>query len=200
MNKPSIHLNGKTYRRPKEPVVVVCIDGGDPAYFGYGIVANILPTVARFMTEGFGAVADGTIPSFTCPNNMSLVTCSPPSVHGISGNFYLDTETREAVVMTGPELLRSSTIFAEFSKAGAMAVAITAKDKLRRQLSKGLDISGGSISFSAEKADQCTLTENGIEQVLDLVERPLPDIYTPELSFLVLEAGIRLLEKTRPAV
>jgi len=179
-------------------VVVVCIDGGDPAYLSHGLVANILPTVARFMVDGFEAVADGTVPSFTCPNNMSLVTCSPPSIHGISGNFTLDPETREALVMTGPEFLRSSTILAEFSRAGATVVTVTAKDKLRRQLSEGLDMAAGSISFSSELADQCTLAENGIEDVLRLVKRPLPDIYSADLSFFVLEAGIRLVERMRP--
>ena len=96
------------------------------------------------------------MPSFTCPNNMSLITGAPPAVHGISGNFYLDVATREAVVMTGPELLRSRTILAEFADAGAKVVSITAKDKLRRQLGKDLDLSRGNVSFSAEHADRCT--------------------------------------------
>ena len=60
------------------------------------------------MRDGFSANAAGTMPSFTCPNNMSIVTgTEPASVHGISGNFYLDRKTDEPVVMTGPELLRS---------------------------------------------------------------------------------------------
>jgi len=200
LNKASIKLNGTTYRWPAQPVVVVCIDGGDPTYFTHGIQSGILPHVGRFIADGFGAIADGIVPSFTCPNNMSLVTGSPSSVHGISGNFYLDPKTREAVVMTGPELLRSTTILAEFSRAGARVVAITAKDKLRLQLSKGLDMAAGSISFSSEKADQCTLTANGIEDVLQMTGMPTPDLYSPELSLLVLEAGVRLLERERPAV
>ena len=36
------------------------------------------------------------MPSFTCPNNMSIVTGCPASVHGISGNFYLDPRNRRA--------------------------------------------------------------------------------------------------------
>ena len=200
MTKSSIKLNGTTYRQPAQPVVVVCIDGGDPTYFTHGIQSGILPHVGRFIADGFGAIADGTVPSFTCPNNMSLVTGSPSSVHGISGNFYLHPKTREAMVMTGPELLRSSTVLAEFSKGGAKVVAITAKDKLRLQLSKGLDMARGSISFSSEKADQCTLAENGIEDVLQMTGMPAPDLYSPELSLLVLEAGVRLLEQERPAI
>ncbi|MEI8164465.1 MAG: phosphonoacetate hydrolase [Betaproteobacteria bacterium] len=194
----NIELNGVTYRWPLQPVVVVCIDGGDPAYIEQGLRDGIMPNIARFIREGYSTVADGTVPSFTCPNNMSLITGAPPAVHGISGNFYLDVATREAVVMTGPDLLRSRTILAEFADAGATVVSITAKDKLRKQLGKGLDLTQGNVSFSSEKADQCTLAENGIENVLELVGMPLPDMYSMDLSLFVLEAGIKLLERDRP--
>jgi len=194
----TVELNGITYRWPLHPVVVVCIDGGDPAYLEQGLRDGILPNIARFMQEGFGAIADGTVPSFTCPNNMSIVTGAPPAVHGISGNYYLDVDTRAAVVMTGPELLRSRTILAEFADAGAQVVSITAKDKLRKQLGKDLDMRRGNIGFSAEKADRCTLQENGIENVLKRFAMPLPDIYSMDLSLFVLEAGVKLLEEERP--
>jgi len=190
----TIHLNGIDYAWPKQPVVVVCIDGGDPSYLEQGIRDGIVPNIARFVNEGFFAVAEGTVPSFTCPNNMSLITGSPPSVHGISGNYYLNDDG-EAVVMTGPELLRSQTILAAFADAGARVVSITAKDKLRKQLSKDLDLTRGNVSFSSEFADRCTLAENGIENVLDLVGMPQPEIYSMELSLFVLEAGIKLLER-----
>ena len=195
--KDTIHLNGIDYRWPQRPVVVVCIDGGDPAYIERGLRDGILPNVARFMREGFAAVADGVVPSFTCPNNISLITGAPPAIHGISGNYYLDAE-RRAVVMTGPELLRSRTILAEFADAGARVVAITAKDKLRRQLGKELDVARGNICFSSEKADCCTLAEHGIENVLERFGMPLPGMYSMELSLFVLEAGIRLLQSERP--
>jgi phosphonoacetate hydrolase len=194
----SIHLNGVDYGWPRQPVVVVCIDGGDPAYIERGLADGIIPNIARFVREGFYRVAEGTVPSFTCPNNMSIITGAPASVHGISGNYYLDSQTGEAVVMTGPELLRSRTLLAEFADAGARVVSITAKDKLRRQLGKDLDLLRGNISFSSEFADRCTLAENGIENVLDLVGMPLPAMYSMELSLFVLEAGIRLLERDQP--
>lgn len=193
----TVQLNGVAYRWPRQPVVVVCIDGGDPAYLEQGLKEGILPNIARFMREGFAAVADGTVPSFTCPNNMSIITGAPASVHGISGNFYLNDEG-QAVVMTGPELLRSKTILAAFADAGAKVVSITAKDKLRKQLGKELDLKRGNVSFSSEFADRCTLAENGIENVLELVGMPQPDIYSMDLSLFVLAAGIRLLERDRP--
>jgi len=193
----TIELNGVSYNWPQHPVVVVCIDGGDPAYLEQGLKDGIIPNIARFMREGFSGLANGTVPSFTCPNNMSLITGAPPSVHGISGNYYLN-ENGEAVVMTGPELLRSPTILATFANAGAKVVSITAKDKLRKQLGKGLDLTRGNVSFSSEFASQCSLEENGIENVLELVGMPQPDMYSMDLSLFVLEAGIKLLERDRP--
>jgi phosphonoacetate hydrolase len=198
MERQGIQLNGVRYRWPSRPVVVVCIDGGDPAYIDRGLRDGILPTVQRFVSTGFSAVAHGDVPSFTCPNNMSIATGSPPAVHGISGNFYLDRATGEAVMMTGPELLRSPTIMAGFSRGGATVASVTAKDKLRRQLGKGMELGGGSVSFSAECADRCTVAETGLDDALGLTGLPLPDIYSPELSLFVLEAGIRLIEQRRP--
>lgn len=194
----TVTANGVNYHWPKKPVVVVCIDGGDPAYFQQFLNEGAIPNIARFIQQGFSTVADGTVPSFTCPNNMSIITGTPASKHGISGNFYLDTATGKAVVMSGPELLRGDTILCQFARAGAKVVSITAKDKLRRQLGKNLDLSGGSISFSSEKADQCTMAENGIEDVLAFVGQPLPNMYSEALSLFVLDAGIKILERDRP--
>jgi phosphonoacetate hydrolase len=100
--------------------------------------------------------------------------------------------------MTGPELLRRETILSGFAAAGASVVAITAKDKLRKQLGKNLDVSKGNISFSSELASKANLKENGIEGVLELTGMAQPDMYSMELSLFVLEAGIRLLERKRP--
>src|SRR6185295_12967876 len=196
--KARVDVNGVKYRWPTRPVAVVCIDGGDPAYLRQFLADGSVPNIARFITKGFSVVADGTLPSFTCPNNMSIITGTPASRHGISGNYYLDTTTGQAVVMTGPELLRGDTILARFAAAGAKVVSITAKDKLRKQLGKNLDVSGGNVSFSSEFASRCTMKENGIENVLELTGMPQPDMYSMELSLFVLEAGIRLLKQRRP--
>ena len=200
MSKEKLQLNEIEYSWPKKPVVVVCIDGGDPEYFDSGIQDGIIPNIEDFMKNGFYAVSKGSMPSFTCPNNMSIVTGSEPVTHGISGNFYLDRSTGEPVVMTGPELLRTCSIMSEFSRKGARVVSITAKDKLRRQLQKGMDLSGGSVSMSSQFADQCTMKENGIEDALGFVGQPQPDMYSADLSLFVLDAGIKLLEEKRPDI
>ena len=200
MATKNLAVNGTDYRWPDNPVAVVCIDGGDPAYIKHGLSAGIIPNIARYMKEGFHTIAHGTMPSFTCPNNMSIVTGCPPSVHGISGNYYLDRETNEPVVMTGPELLKVPSVMSAFSGHGAKVVSITAKDKLRKQLQKGMDLSKGSVSISSQFADRCTVAENGIEDALAFVDQPLPDMYSAELSLFVLDAGIRLLETRRPDI
>lgn len=196
--RPQVSANGVHYRWPDRPLVVVCIDGGDPAYFRRFLADGAIPNIARFIQHGFSAVADGTMPSFTCPNNMSIITGTPASRHGISGNYYLDTATGKPIVMTGPELLRGDTILSRFASVGAKVVSITAKDKLRKQLGKNLDVSKGNISFSSEFASKATMQENGIEDVIRLTGMPQPDMYSMELSLFVLEAGIKLLDRERP--
>ena len=198
LNAVQADLNGVTYDLPASPVAVVCVDGGDPAYFAAAKQAGVVPTIARFMAAGFSTIAHCGIPSFTCPNNISIATGAPPKVHGISGNFYFDRHTGQAVVMTGPELLRSRTIFDVVSKAGARVAVLTAKDKLRKQLGKGLDVSAGNVCFSSQYADRCTMEENGIDDALGFVGQPLPDMYSAELSLFVLDAGIRLLGRDEP--
>ena len=195
-----VNVNGVTYVWPQRPVIVVCIDGGDPEYLETCLSDGLIPNLEGFMKRGFHNIAEGVVPSLTNPNNISIVTGSPPSVHGISGNYFLDPETGMEVMMNDPEFLRCDTILSRFSREGARVVAITAKDKLRRLLGKDVDLAGGSIVFSAERADQCTPGVNGIEGVLDIVGLPLSDVYSPELSLFVLEAGIKILERYSPDI
>ena len=115
---PAIELNGVAYQWPKRPVVVVCIDGGDPAYFERGLSDGILPNIRRFRQNGFSAVAHGVMPSYTNPNNMSIVTGSPQSVHGISGNYFLDPETGREHMMNDPVFLRSETLLEKILRRG----------------------------------------------------------------------------------
>jgi phosphonoacetate hydrolase len=197
-----ITLNGRAYRLPSRPTVVICADGCDPAYLEAGLAAGMLPTVARWRETGFYALAEAAMPTFTNPNNLSIVTGAPPEVHGISGNFALDRDSGAEIMMSDPAMVRSATILALMSQAGVAVAAITAKDKLRRMLGSGLAIGpapggGGGICFSSEAADRCTLAEHGIDQVEALVGRPRPDMYSGDLSLFVLDAGIRLVEQRR---
>src|SRR5579863_3470849 len=155
-----IALNGRSYRIPTRPIVVICADGCDPSYIEAGLHAGMLPTVARWRAAGSYALAEAVMPTFTNPNNLSIVTGAPPSVHGISGNFALDRDSGAEIMMNDPEMVRGQTILGLMSQAGVAVAAITAKDKLRRMLGRGLDIGGNSICFSSEQADRCSIAEH----------------------------------------
>ncbi|WP_454648498.1 phosphonoacetate hydrolase [Bradyrhizobium liaoningense] len=189
-----LFVNGRTYEWPRQPTVIVCFDGCDPAYLTAASAAGAIPAIDRMRREGFATTALAAMPTFTNPNNVSIVCGVPPAVHGVSGNFYIDRETGREIMMVDATPMRAPTVLAVFSHAGASVAAITAKDKLRKAL--GHDLKG--IAFSAEKADTCTEAENGIANVTDLVGRNAPDQYSADLSLFVLDAGIRLIESRRP--
>jgi phosphonoacetate hydrolase len=195
----SVTVNGRSYQRPTRPVVVVCIDGSEPGYIESTVATGRAPFLARMLKDGTNRLAECVVPSFTNPNNLSIVTGAPPKVHGICGNFFYDPESGTEVMMNDPKFLRARTIFKAFQEEGAKIAVVTAKDKLRRLLGHELEIGPDrAICFSSELADKATLSENGIENVLDLVGLPLPDVYSAGLSEFVFAAGVKLMERDRP--
>ncbi|NQW00260.1 MAG: phosphonoacetate hydrolase [Rhodospirillales bacterium] len=197
--KPPVTVNDRTYAWPKNPVVVVCIDGSEPAYIEQAVKARRMPFTAGILKSGADLRAKCIIPAFTNPNNLSIVTGAPPSVHGICGNFFYNTETGSEVMMNDPKLLRAGTIFKAFFDAGAKITIITAKDKLRKLLGHGLDYSSGrAMCFSSEKADETTRAEHGIDNAQAFVGRPIPSVYSAELSEFIFDAGVKLMARDRP--
>ncbi len=180
-----VSANGKTYRWMDRPLVVVCIDGSEPAYIPEAIRAGVAPFFARLQASGTALEADCVIPSFTNPNNLSIVTGAPPSVHGICGNYFFDREAGAEVMMNDPKYLRCGTLLAAFADAGAKVAVVTAKDKLRKLLGHNLK----GTCFSSEKADAATV---------ELVGMPVPSVYSAELSEFVFAVGVKLMERDRP--
>ncbi|MBL8833742.1 MAG: phosphonoacetate hydrolase [Rhodospirillales bacterium] len=196
-----IELNGRSYAVPSRPIVVVCVDGSEPGYIEQTIAKGRAPFFKRCLAEGTNLLADCVVPSFTNPNNLSIVTGAPPSVHGISGNYFLDPDTGKEVMMNDPKFLRAPTLFQAFQKLGKTIAIVTAKDKLRALLGHGLKIGPGkAVCFSSEKSDKTTLADNGIENVNALVGMPVPDVYSAGLSEFVFAAGVKLMETMRPDV
>ncbi len=194
----TVEVNGRVYHAPRRPVAVICYDGCDPSYLADALVRGIAPTLAAMVQNGFYASALSAMPSFTNPNNVSIVCGAPPAVHGVSGNYWYDRDTGREVMMTDEGPLRAPTILARLAHAGVRVAAVTAKDKLRKALAAGLIGDGvPGLAFSAEKADGCTLAEHGIAAEEALGGRPVPDQYSPELSLFVLDAGVQLLEGGR---
>ena len=191
----SIEVNGRAYRlSSSQPVVVVCVDGCEYDYLEAAVAAGVAPFIGKMMKEGTALKGDCVIPSFTNPNNLSIVCGVPPAVHGICGNYFWDPQANGGegaeVMMNDPAYLRAGTLLAAAAQAGAAVAVVTAKDKLRRLL--GWQLKG--ICFSAEKADTVTLAENGIADALGLVGLPVPDVYSAGLSEFVFAAGVRLAQ------
>ena len=194
----TVSVNGRNYNWPSAPLVVICCDGSEPAYMEVAMAAGLMPNLRRIIAKGANLRGHSVIPSFTNPNNLSIVTGQPPAVHGICGNYLIDPATGQETMMNDPKWLRAPTIFEAFQKQGAKIAMVTAKDKLRLLLGKGLVFDGSAVAFSSERASQVNLAENGIADVCGLVGMSVPDIYSVELSEFVFAAGVKLLSSMRP--
>jgi phosphonoacetate hydrolase len=170
----SLTVNGRDYRWPERPMVVVCLDGSSVDYILAACERGVAPYLSSLISRGNLRMADAVMPTFTNPNNLSIVTGVAPAHHGITGNFFLDRTTGQAVMMNDATLLRANTVPAAFSRAGAKVVVITAKQKLKKLLGFGLD----GLCFSAEEKGQ--------------------PVYSAKLSEYVLERGVELMQSERP--
>lgn len=179
-------VNGREYRLPSQPSVVFTIDGGDPRYIDDALDRGLMPNLGALLASG-GAYARGRgcMPSLTNPNNLSIVTGVAPSQHGVPGNHYLDTSSGEERQLNDPRFLRAETLHAALQSAGARALMVTAKDKLRRLLGAG-DVP----SVSAECAETLDVPRFGIDSVCGVVGRPNPGIYDWDLSHYAMEIGL----------
>ncbi len=181
--------------------IVICLDGSQKEYIDEASKLNLTPNLDDIIQKGEYLMAHSAIPSFTNPNNISIVTGQPSSVHGICGNFFYTPETGKEVMMNDPQYLRAPTIFEKFYQAGAKIALVTAKDKLRTLLGNGLKFNEDrTICFSAEKSDQATKIENGIEKVNDWLGMPVPEVYSQDLSEFVMAAGVKLMEEFKPDI
>ena len=190
----ALQVNERHYALPTRPVVVVCVDGCEPDYLAQAVASGHMPWMKDVLQHGTAIVADCVVPTFTNPNNLSIVTGVPPSVHGICGNYLYDTASDSEVMMNDPKWLRAPTVLAALADAGKKVAVVTAKDKLRSLLGHHLR----GICFSAEKADKATLADNGIDDVLAKVGRPLPSVYSADLSEFVFAAGVWLMKHEKP--
>lgn len=189
----TVTVNGTDYSLPTKPTVVITVDGGATAYFEAALDAKVMPNL-RDMLDGGAFLGEGLseMPSFTNPNNMSIVTGVSPAVHGIPGNYSLTDDGTERL-LNEPSTLRADSIHAAFQAAGHPTLAVTAKDKLRRLLARG-----GVPSVSSERAHELRLDAYGIESIVDLVGRPNPHIYDWQASAYAMDVGLAVHRAVGP--
>ena len=201
MSSP-IEINERQYPGiPSSTAIVICLDGSQKEYFEEASKLNLTPNIDSFKKNGEDLLVNSAIPSFTNPNNISIVTGRPSSVHGICGNFFYTPSTGEEVMMNDPQFLRAPTIFQKYYEQGAKIAIVTAKDKLRKLLSHGLKFNESrAICFSSEKSDQANLNENGIEDVNNWLGMEVPNVYSQGLSEFVMAAGVKILNEFNPNI
>jgi phosphonoacetate hydrolase len=179
-------VNGRTYAVPGRPVLAICADGWDPAYVDDALARGLMPRLAGALADG-GTYTHGRaqVPTFTNPNNVTIVTGVSAAINGIAGNHYRSADGTE-VQVTDPSFLRAETIHAGAQAVGIGVLCVTAKDKLRRLLA-----AGGVPAFSAEKAHEQQLPDG--TPVLDAAGLgPNPDIYDWRLSPYTIDMAVRL--------
>jgi len=200
-HRAPVVANDRAYPWPKVPAVAICLDGCEPEYLEVAIAEGLMPTLKRIRAEGTDRLAHSVIPSFTNPNNLSIATGRPPSVHGICGNYLYEPETGQEVMMNDVRFLRAPTVFKAFYDAGARVAVVTAKDKLRALLGAGLKFDEDrAIAFSSERSGTTTKAEHGIDNASTWLGMPVPEVYSADLSEFVFAAGVKLLKEWKPDV
>lgn len=193
--------NERVYPTPKVPAIAICLDGCEPEYLEVAIAKGLMPNLKRMRETGTDRLAHSVIPSFTNPNNLSIATGRPPIVHGICGNYLIDPDSGEEVMMNDVRFLRAPTIFSQFYDAGFRVAMVTAKDKLRALLGAGLKFDEGrAVAFSSERSGETTMAEHGIDNASKWLGMDVPEVYSAELSEFVFAAGVKLLKEFKPDV
>ncbi|WP_299949825.1 phosphonoacetate hydrolase [uncultured Ruegeria sp.] len=196
-----VEANERVYPTPKVPAIAICLDGCEPEYLDVAIAKGLMPNLKRIREEGTDRLAHSVIPSFTNPNNLSIATGRPPIVHGICGNYLIDPDSGEEVMMNDVRFLRAPTIFSQFYDAGFRVAMVTAKDKLRALLGSGLKFDEGrAVAFSSERSGETTMAEHGIDDASKWLGMDVPEVYSAELSEFVFAAGVKLLKEFKPDV
>jgi len=150
--------------------VIVCLDGVSPDYIRHAKT----PFLDRLSHEGTFTVCEAMVPTVTNINNTSIITASFPETHGITTNYYFDSDTGEEVYMDSSKYLTCKTLLEEATEQGKKTLLLTVKDKLRRLLARNI-----TLTYSVEKPSQKTVNELG----------NAPDIYTADSSIWLLEAA-----------
>ncbi|MFC4993831.1 phosphonoacetate hydrolase [Rubritalea tangerina] len=190
----SFSVNNRSYNLPSRPVAVICIDGCADEYISESIAQGYMPRLEAMVKSGYRGMVRGALPSFTNVNNSAIVTGAPPAVTGICGNFFLNPETGEEVMMNSAEFRRCDTILNAAADAGRKVAFITAKEKLRTVLGDGI-VERGGIAFSSEKVNEAVASTHGVDNAEDIIGKPKPEIYSGDASIYVLEAGAALVEQ-----
>lgn len=172
---PSLRLVGRPRKRR---VIVVMLDGFGLEYYD----ASPMHTLKRWAAEGLFVRVQDQMPSVTNTNNASICCGVPASVHGITGNSYLNRTTGQEDFMEDPRLLLAPTLFQKAAHQNLVSGLFTSKKKTASLLNAGT-----SVLVAAETPTP------------DLVERygPAPNIYSAEINYWLWDVVIDQLARRK---
>ncbi len=91
----NLEINNREYPSSfSKTAIVICLDGSQSKRVSLeeASKSNLTPNLDKLIASGENLLlVHSAIPSFTNPNNISIVTGQPSSVHGICGNLLLYT-------------------------------------------------------------------------------------------------------------
>jgi phosphonoacetate hydrolase len=184
VNDPLV-VNGRRYESPDRRILAICADGWDPDYVDDAFERRLMPRLGEALSHGGTyVIGRAQVPTFTNPNNVTIVTGVSAAINGVAGNHYR-AASGEEVQVTDPSFLRAETIHAVAQDNGVRTLCVTAKDKLRALLAVG-----GVPAFSAELAHQQTLDDG--TPVTDVLGAANPGIYDWQLSPYTIDLAIAL--------
>jgi phosphonoacetate hydrolase len=138
---------------------------------GFGLEyydASAMPTLKKWAAEGIFVRGQGQMPAVTNTNNAGICCGVPASVHGITGNSYLNRATGQEDFMEDARLLLAPTLFQKAARQHCVSGLFTSKKKTASLLR-----AGASLVVAAETPSP------------DLVKRygPAPSIYSAEINY-----------------
>ena len=104
----TVSVNGRDYRWPKAPLVVICCDGSEPDYMEIAMAEGLMPNLKKMIA---GAKHPRTFASFKLhqPHNLSIVTALRLRFTALR-NYLIDPVTGLETMMNDPKWLRAPTI------------------------------------------------------------------------------------------
>ena len=159
--------------------LIILIDGGDPAYFE----ASSTPNLDAIEGEGARFIVSCQMPSVTNVNNVSMICGAPPAAHGITANYFLNTETGEEVYMESGDFVLAPTLMETGRAAGRKTAVLASKQKLCEMIGKG-----AQTVVTAEAPPAWLTQKAGAKE----------EIYSGAVNLWLLRAARAVLEEEKP--
>ncbi len=196
----TVTVNGRDYAWPKQPVVVVCIDGSEPDYIERAVADGAMPFLGPILKTGSNFRADCVVPSFTNPNNISIVTGVPPVIHGIGANFFFDRDSGEVVCIVDLDTVMPGLVHYDFGDMVRTLTSPTNEDerdltKVTMRMEYFEELAKGYLAEASEfltQADRDYLAISGKVITLILGIRFLTDHLNGDTYFRVHRDGQNL--------